>query len=552
MTDQPSVLVIDDEPGLREMLAFELSMEGFAVEAVDSGSAAIEALRRRRFDVAITDLKMPGMDGVQTLEALRLADPEIEIIVATGHATVETAVACMKRGAFDYIQKPYDLLEVKALLDRAMERSHLSSVVALYEASRAILSTLKPAELVALVLGLARRILRADAALLVAEGADGAREPIHGLSSDEASLEGPLRELAGRADASGAPILARGADGTSGLAYPLTARDRRIGCLVAARRADSPAFVASELRKGTVFANQIALALDNANLHEELGRRVEELVRTREELVQAEKLTMAGQLAQSIAHEINNPLSLMRVNLDALGEMVADVAALGEAARGAAGFLRALPDREAAAVADELMSSRLADDAFARDFSDLLDETLGSVKRITELMSGFRQMGAEPAGQPRPGPVDLGGMLRRCLAASPAAGAIDLDAATGVALASAVDLETALINLLGYLAGPASERAGGGRIAVRVGDAGDPRRVRLVVTHDRLSLSADDVRRLFDPRLEVNTSRGRVLRLSIELALAYRLLVRGGARVAVRGVEPRGVRFEIDLPRAGA
>lgn len=551
MTDQPIVLVIDDEPGPREVLALELAMEGFAVEAVDGGPAAVEALRRRRFDVAIADLKVPGMEGVQALEALRVADPEIEIIVATRYASVETAVACMKRGAYDYIQKPYDPLAVKVLLNRAMERSHLSGVVALYEASRAILSTLKPAELVALVLGLARRILRADAALLLTEGASGA-EPVQGLSSDEASLAQPLRELARRADASGAPTLTRTADGTSGLAYPLSARGRRIGCLVAARGADSPAFVASELRKGTVFANQVALALDNANLHEELGRRVEELLRTREELVQAEKLTMAGQLAQSIAHEINNPLSLMRVNLDALGEVVADVAALGEAARGAAGLLRALPDRGASAVADELVSCRLADEAQVRDLSDLLDETLGSVRRITELMSGFRQMGAEPAGDARTGPVELGGLLRRCLAASPAAGVIDLDGATGVALASAVDLETALVNLLGYLAGPASERAGGGRIAVRIADADDPRRIRLVVIHDRLSLSADDVRRLFDPRLEVNTSRGRVLRLSIELALAYRLLVRGGARVAVRGVEPRGVRFEIDLPRADA
>lgn len=63
MTDNPSVLVIDDEPGLREMLALELSLEGFAVEAVDSGAAAVEAVRRRRFDVAITDLKMPAVVG---------------------------------------------------------------------------------------------------------------------------------------------------------------------------------------------------------------------------------------------------------------------------------------------------------------------------------------------------------------------------------------------------------------------------------------------------------------------------------------------------------
>ena len=162
MTTRAAVLIVDDESGIRDMLSFELAQDGFDVETAESGLAAVEALKRRKFDLAVTDLKMPGMDGVATVEALRGLDSDIEVIVATGYASVETAVACMKRGAYDYIQKPYDLDELKLLFGRAMQKSHLQGMVALYEASRALLATLKPSDLVRLVVTLAHRVLRAD------------------------------------------------------------------------------------------------------------------------------------------------------------------------------------------------------------------------------------------------------------------------------------------------------------------------------------------------------------------------------------------------------
>jgi DNA-binding response OmpR family regulator len=133
MSTRPSVLVIDDEPGIREMLRYELSQEGFDVEMAEDGLAAVEAVKRRKFDLAVTDLRMPGMDGVATMEALRSLDSDIEVIVATGYASVETAVACMKRGAYDYIQKPYDLSDLKLLLESAARKSRPQEVVALCE-----------------------------------------------------------------------------------------------------------------------------------------------------------------------------------------------------------------------------------------------------------------------------------------------------------------------------------------------------------------------------------------------------------------------------------
>ncbi|HEY3357437.1 MAG TPA: response regulator [Polyangia bacterium] len=118
----PSLLVVDDEPGICEMLAFGLDPEGYAVTTARSGEEAVALCRQRAFELAITDFKMPGMDGAQTVEALKRLDPTLEIIVATGYGSVETAVACMRHGAFDYIAKPFDLDRLIALLERARAR----------------------------------------------------------------------------------------------------------------------------------------------------------------------------------------------------------------------------------------------------------------------------------------------------------------------------------------------------------------------------------------------------------------------------------------------
>jgi DNA-binding NtrC family response regulator len=113
--------VIDDEEDLRDMLEFILTAQGFEVATVDSGLAAVELARRQRFDLAITDMKMPGMNGIETLTALKELDPSMEVIVATGYASEQTAAECMKRGAYGYLRKPFELSDLRALIARALK-----------------------------------------------------------------------------------------------------------------------------------------------------------------------------------------------------------------------------------------------------------------------------------------------------------------------------------------------------------------------------------------------------------------------------------------------
>ena len=121
--EQPlaSVLVIDDEEVIRSLLVESLSSDGFEVESAVSGEQALEMVRRRRFDLAVTDLKMPGMDGIATMRALKQADRELQVVVMTGYASLDTAIDALKGGAFDYIQKPFKPSEMTSLLKKAME-----------------------------------------------------------------------------------------------------------------------------------------------------------------------------------------------------------------------------------------------------------------------------------------------------------------------------------------------------------------------------------------------------------------------------------------------
>jgi DNA-binding NtrC family response regulator len=116
------VLVIDDEEDLRDMLAFVLANEGYEVVTVDGGMAAVEQAKARRFDLAITDLKMPDMNGIETLTALKQIDASMEVVVVTGYASEQTAIECMERGAYGYLRKPFEVAELLSLMVRALRR----------------------------------------------------------------------------------------------------------------------------------------------------------------------------------------------------------------------------------------------------------------------------------------------------------------------------------------------------------------------------------------------------------------------------------------------
>ncbi|HLY20508.1 MAG TPA: sigma-54 dependent transcriptional regulator [Bryobacteraceae bacterium] len=115
------ILIVDDEMVVRDSLGKWFSSEGYQAQPVASAREALESIQHVEYDVALLDIKMPGMDGMELQARLKEADPELSVIIMTGYASVETAVQALKRGAYDYITKPIDPDELSHLVGNALE-----------------------------------------------------------------------------------------------------------------------------------------------------------------------------------------------------------------------------------------------------------------------------------------------------------------------------------------------------------------------------------------------------------------------------------------------
>jgi DNA-binding NtrC family response regulator len=116
------VLLVDDEEDFVEILSLRMKEFGELVTGVYSGKACLETLAKMDIDVVVLDIKMPGMDGIETLMEIKKKHPIVEVILLTGHGAIDTAVQGMKLGAFDYLLKPTDFEDLLAKLEEARKR----------------------------------------------------------------------------------------------------------------------------------------------------------------------------------------------------------------------------------------------------------------------------------------------------------------------------------------------------------------------------------------------------------------------------------------------
>lgn len=119
------ILIVDDEVPIRRTLRDILEFEGYEIEEAADGLECIAKVQKEKFDVIITDIKMPKMDGIEALERLQILSPETPVIMVSGHGTIDTAVEAVKKGAFDFISKPPDLNRMLITVRNALERSEL-------------------------------------------------------------------------------------------------------------------------------------------------------------------------------------------------------------------------------------------------------------------------------------------------------------------------------------------------------------------------------------------------------------------------------------------
>ncbi|MFQ5786762.1 MAG: sigma-54-dependent transcriptional regulator, partial [Thermodesulfobacteriota bacterium] len=123
--NKSKILVIDDEPGIREFLEIMLHKNGYLVETVADGLKAMDKIESNLFDLAVVDIQMPVMNGIEVLKKINDKSPETSVIMITAYASHETAIDAMKLGAYDYITKPFKIDEIKLVIKNALDKKRL-------------------------------------------------------------------------------------------------------------------------------------------------------------------------------------------------------------------------------------------------------------------------------------------------------------------------------------------------------------------------------------------------------------------------------------------
>ena len=337
MSAKARILIVDDEPQIAEMISATLQLHGYDVAVAYDGAEGVQKAGAEKFDLAVMDLQMPGMDGITALGEMKKLDPEIEVIIATGHGTMGTAVQSLRKGATDFISKPFDVKDLLKAVERGLEKRKFNDI------ARAIFSTIRPDEQLRVIIDSVTRILKGGESLLALPDKEGKpRIAVSQGLEDEAARESRL-ELCARvlAQADGAakgplPLEAPAADkrfsdipGVAAVKYalflPLVEDNKPAGLIGIYRLDGSEPFGEDDLQRARIFGSLVNLALRNSSLYRQLQE-------TQGQLIQAEKMSALGQLAGGLAHEINNPLSgilgltqLVLENLDPASQNYADL-----------------------------------------------------------------------------------------------------------------------------------------------------------------------------------------------------------------------------------
>src|SRR5262245_34815123 len=290
------LLVVDDDVAILEVLEMRLTSMGFDVTATPESDRALVAAQQTRFDLALVDLRMEPLDGIQLMEQLHAQQPRLPVLIMTAHGTIETAVEAVQRGAFDYLTKPFVRDELRAKIGRALaarrwarDRERLLFVGETLASSGIMGRVLDAVAQAALETIDAERCV-------VFQLAEGRLVPMASTGTPPTSWS-TLEVAASLAMDKGALTTTTGADGQVLVATPLVMEGGPAGALVI----EAPARVEptdDDLDLLALFSAQAAVAMRNTH---ELGR------------LRSGALAALGRMATQVAHELKNPLAGLRL-----------------------------------------------------------------------------------------------------------------------------------------------------------------------------------------------------------------------------------------------
>ncbi|MFK7992024.1 MAG: HD domain-containing phosphohydrolase [Sandaracinaceae bacterium] len=301
--DAPRVLVVDDEKVIREILADFLSMEGFFVRTAEDGSAALVELSRHQYDLVLSDLKMPNMGGLDLLQAISTHTPNVVTVIMTGFGTVETAIDAMKRGAYDYILKPFKVEEVVHTIRRGLEKRKLQTenlrlkeALSLYKVSEAIQASLSLDEVMRTVTDAAIHEVDADQVVVMLDDGEGhfyeracelhpdfrPRSGVGGLNPEtlaEHFVDSNNLRVSGPKAKHYLLDVPDDLTPNSFVATPLSMRQRVIGFLGVVSYTHGKNFDEGQRKLLRMVGNRAAAAIENAKLYEDLKATFQQTIK---------------------------------------------------------------------------------------------------------------------------------------------------------------------------------------------------------------------------------------------------------------------------------
>jgi signal transduction histidine kinase/DNA-binding response OmpR family regulator len=548
--ERPRILVVDDEPQVVQIFHELLAQRGYDVEVSSDGDDAIHRVTDGRFDLVLTDINLPGVDGLEVVRAAKAADKDTCVILITGYASTTTAIDALRQGAYDYITKPFDLWETAKAIERGLEsrflvvenRRLLTSLEAanrelqqheeilrrkveeatarletLYVAGKEISASLSLQSTLELVLRQVGALTGASAAVVFLHDgetdeyvAEAASEPVKDLRARFRFTPGA--GLHGQAVRSAQPVLEPHLDGAVGaeeildllgakgvLIVPLLSNERVIGALTAVDR-EGGTFTESDRDGLEMFGSQASIAITNALLYE----RTKELDRLKSEFVAV------------VSHEVRTPLTSIKGSLELLGDerfykLPAPQLELLQ-------ICQANTERLISLINDILDFSKLE----ASKFTLNLEQT-DLLKVVAEAVENIRSLGA----------------MKRIIVD------IHVEGTVGMVEIDAMRVSQVITNLLGNAIKFSAEKS-----RVEIWARGEEDQVVISVKDQGKGISPKDVSRLFQKFGQLDSSNTRKAGgTGLGLVISKGIVEQHGGRIWVDSQIGAGSTFSFTLPR---
>lgn len=526
ITANARILVVDDEPPVLLTLKAILEQEGYVVDAAADGASALRMVQEHRYDLVLTDLKMPCVDGMAVLKGVRNLSPETVTVMLTGYGSLDTALEAVQQGAYEYLLKPVEIPHLKLVVQRSLERKRFSEIEVLYRLSQALPQGLlgNPQAIAAQVAEAARQVLGISDATLIwldpagklqpEEFAGVARELLEDPSVSERLASGEIISAENAGQELRRTIQTGGAQ--SFVLIPGNGK-RRMNCVLWAHNGgEAYEFHASAQRFLCALVAQASIALENAALLHELQANNAALEGANRKLAELDRLK--SQFLSVATHELRTPLTLL----------------LGY---------------------NSMLAENL-DGRVSEEEREAIEESVSACKRLIRLVNSMLDLSQIQSGSMR---MEFSETDVRSLIHSTVTLFQHEATSKGITLASTVParlprinadperLQQALINLVGNAL---KFTATGGAIQIQARHLSEPNAVQISVTDNGVGIAAEEQAHIFDEfgRSRRAGSHRKKQGAGLGLAITRRVVEAHGGEIGVISKPHKGSTFTITLP----